>query len=60
MNDKTRHHNKGQADASGDKGYKPPHGMVEELLFGWGDSGKKMAEDNTAYKEGYEHAKSKK
>ena len=60
MNDKTRHHNKGQSDATGSKGYNPPHGMAEEFFFGWGESGKKIAEDNKDYRKGYEHGKSQK
>lgn len=50
------YHNKGQEDASQGK-YKPPHGLLEDLLDWTARGMKKIAEENSAYNEGWRHAK---
>jgi hypothetical protein len=54
-NNKEHYHNKGEQDKAEDKGYNPPHGIIDELTT-WSDSGmEKNREENDSYKEGYTH-----
>ena len=46
------YHNKGQRDGARNK-YKPPHGLLDDLLT-WSESGmKKMNKDNGEYRKGW-------
>jgi hypothetical protein len=49
-------HNQGQNDRSEGNGYNPPHGLGEDL-FTWTEAGcRKIAEENGAYRKGWENA----
>jgi hypothetical protein len=51
-------HNDGQTDASQGNGYNAPHGLLDSILT-WSSEGcKEITEDNSAYREGYEHTQS--
>ena len=53
--DKSYWHNKGQEDRAADRGYKPPHGIVEDLVT-WTDAGmRRNTVDNTQYRTGWRH-----
>jgi len=54
------HHNDGQEDAAEGSGYNVPHGQVEKLVTWSNDGMQKIADENNAYKSGYEHGKSQK
>jgi hypothetical protein len=52
-NNKEHYHNKGEQDKAEDKGYNPPHGIIDELTT-WSDSGmEKTIKENKAYREGW-------
>ncbi len=52
------YHDKGQTDRAEGKSYDAPHGLVEDLLT-WSREGcQRMAEDNSAYRDGWNHTDS--
>lgn len=51
---KERAHDRGEKDASSDKGYNAPHGILFEAFS------KQAREDNDAYRKGYENTKNQK
>lgn len=52
------YHAKGQQDYASGKDYEPPHGLLEDVLTWSRDGCRKIAEDNSAYRAGWSHAKS--
>ncbi len=58
-NNKQYYHDKGEQDAAEDKGYNPPHGVIDSLIS-WGNEEKRNIEENNAYDKGYDNAKSQK
>ena len=54
----SKHHDRGQRDAAKGYGnYSAPHGVVKELVFGWGREGRRMREENRSYQKGYVNGK---
>lgn len=54
-------HDRGEKDASREKGYNTPYGIGYELIFGWGkNESKKISESNAAYRAGYLNTKNQK
>jgi hypothetical protein len=53
-------HNKGQEDRAADRGYQPPHGMLEDLTT-WTDAGmRRNTEENSQYRTGWNHTNGQK
>ena len=50
------HHNDGQTDRAKGNGYHSPHGLAEDV-FTWTSNGcRKITEDNSAYRSGWNNA----
>lgn len=52
----TDHHNDGQSHRANNDGYNPPHGLLENVLTWHPDSSRKMNEENSAYRSGWDNA----
>ena len=53
---KEHYHNKGEQDRAEEKGYNPPHGVIDDLTT-WSSTGmEKNREENQAYRQGWENA----
>ena len=54
------HYDDGQRDAAEDRGYNPPHDLLENITT-WSREGcERIAEDNGAYRDGYKDSDSQK
>lgn len=52
------YHAKGQSDAARGYGnYRAPHGIVKELVYGWGREGTRIRDENRSYHKGYVNGK---
>jgi hypothetical protein len=53
---KEHYHNKGEQDRAEEKGYNPPHGVIDDLTTWSSTDMEKNREENQAYRQGWENA----